>query len=401
MRTSIALAGVVTASFALAACGTDAPTAIESPAHSGRVASIAEQSTYIVVFRDDVADAPGKALALAKQHGGNVTHTYTAALKGFAGTFSEQAIAALARNPLVALIEADKALTVFGPKTAPTVPWGLDRIDQRAPLTSTGPYAYTYTSTGSGVTAYILDTGILPTHTQFGGRAIVGVDYIGDGKNGIDCNGHGTHVAGTIGGSTYGVAKAVKLVGVRVMNCNGSGTLSGVVAGVDWVAKNATKPAVANMSLGGDRDSVLNTAVANAIKAGVSFVVSAGNSAADACLYSPASLREAVTVGAVSIADERSQFSNYGDCVDVFAPGEGIISAWPFNWKGTIDNNGWANLNGTSMAAPHVAGVVAQYLQGHPSYTPAQVRDALVANATQGIVTNALSTNNHLLFTNY
>jgi subtilisin family serine protease len=257
-------------------------------------------------------------------------------------------------------------------------PWGLDRIDQRnLPLNAT----YNYNWTGSGVRAYIIDTGIRTSHTQFGGRASAVFDALGG--NGQDCNGHGTHVAGTVGGSTYGVAKSSLLRAVRVLDCNGSGSTSGVISGVDWVRQNFIAPAVANMSLGGGVSSALDTAVNNLSNAGVTIAVAAGNSNANACNSSPARAANAITTGATTTTDARASFSNFGTCVDIFAPGSGILSAW------FSSNTATATLSGTSMASPHVAGVAALYKQAVPSASATTVRNAIVNNATTNKVTNA------------
>lgn len=383
------------ATLATAACAHDAAAPTESVTGVSRVASLNERAVYIVVFTDDVADPRGKALGLAKQFGGSVAHTYGTALKGFSGSFSGTDMAALARDPSVAYVERDQEMTAFTTQSGAT--WGIDRIDQRAlPLSGT----YSYTATGSGVRAYIVDTGIRTSHNEFGGRASVGFDAIGDGQNGNDCNGHGTHVAGTVGGTTYGVAKGVSLVAVRVLNCSGSGTTSGVIAGIDWVTANAVKPATANMSLGGGASTALDQAVANSISSGVSYAVAAGNGnrggkEQDACNYSPARVATAMTIGATDKTDRKTSWSNYGNCVDWFAPGYQITSAW------YTSNTATNTISGTSMAAPHTAGVAALYLQGNTAATAQQVRDALYAATTKGVVTSSKTTNNHLLFTAY
>jgi subtilisin family serine protease len=250
------------------------------------------------------------------------------------------------------------------------------------------------------VTAYIIDTGILTTHNEFGNRASVGRDTVGDGRNGQDCNGHGTHVAGTVGGSTYGVAQGVTLVAVRVLNCAGSGSWSGVIAGIDFVTENHLpgQPAVANMSLGGSASAAVDKAVSNSIADGVSYAIAAGNGnfvgiAQDACKSSPARVPAAMTVSATDQNDRKASWANYGKCVDWFAPGVGITSAW--------SDGGIKTISGTSMATPHTAGVAALYLDLNPGATPTQVRDALYASTTKAIVTASKTTNNHLLFTDY
>lgn len=345
---------------------------------------------FMITLRDDVNPA-----VVASEHDVRPDFIYTHALTGFAGSISDAARDGLLRDARVLRIEPDGIAHAVITQSGAT--WGLDRIDQRTlPLSGT----YTYGSTGSGVTAYIIDTGIEISHPDFGGRASIGVDEIGDGRNGIDCNGHGTHVSGTVGGSTWGVAKAVTLVAVRVLDCSGSGTWSGVVAGIDWVvgAHAAGVSAVSNMSLGGGASTTVDGAVNRMINDGVASAVAAGNGnqggrAQDACKYSPARVPNAMTIGATDKTDTKTSWSNYGSCVDWFAPGLSITSDWL--------NGGTNTISGTSMATPHTAGVAALYLQSNPGASPAAVRDALFNNTTKGIVLNSKTANNHLLFTNY
>lgn len=334
---------------------------------------------YIVVFKPGIAgNSMAQAVEQARGHGASIHFVYTDALVGFAASLPEQALNGLIHNPNVEYLEVDQTITIDASQSPAT--WGLDRIDQTSlPLNNT----YNYNYTGAGVSAYIIDTGILPTHTQFGGRASVAYDSVGDGRNGIDCNGHGTHVSGTVGGATYGVAKGVTLYAVRVLNCSGSGTTSGVIAGVNWVTGHHANPAVANMSLGGGASTSLDTAVKNSIAAGVTYAIAAGNSNRDACRYSPARVSTALTVGATTSTDARASYSNYGTCLDLFAPGSSITSAW-------IGSNSATNtISGTSMATPHVTGVAALYLQAHPSATPATVATAITSAATANVVKNA------------
>ncbi len=345
---------------------------------------------YIVVLEDFVDDVPGAAAMLARMHGGGeVGATWDAALRGFAVRVNENAANGLAHDPWVKYIEEDGEMSIDTTQTGAT--WGLDRIDQRnRPLSGT----YTYTGTGTGVRVYVIDTGIRTTHTQFGGRASAVFDALGG--NGQDCNGHGTHVAGTIGGSTYGVAKNALLRAVRVLDCNGSGSTSGVISGVNWVTTNHISPSVANMSLGGGASSSLDTAVSNSIASGVTYAIAAGNSNTDACTQSPARVGSAITVGSTTSSDARSSFSNFGTCVDIFAPGSSITSSWATSDTATN------TISGTSMASPHVAGVAAVYLSTHAGSSPSTIRNALVNNATTGLITNVgTGSPNRLLFTNY
>jgi subtilisin family serine protease len=356
-----------------------------------------DRASYIVVLRDSVANPAAVAEQHAARFGGTISHVYSHALKGYSVTLPSAAAPALAQAPGVAYVEPDGVVTADTTQSGAT--WGIDRIDQRSlPLSGT----YTYTATGSGVTAYIIDTGIRFTHTQFGGRAVKGVDEVTPGGSAADCNGHGTHVSGTVGGSTYGVAKSVRLVAVRVLNCSGSGTTSGVIAGVDWVTGNhaAGAPAVANMSLGGGASTSLDTAVNNSINDGVSYAIAAGNgdifgNPQNACNFSPARVAAAMTISATNSTDTKASWANYGSCVDWFAPGVSITSAW---YSSDTATN---TISGTSMATPHTAGVAALYLQGNRGASPATVRTALFNLTTKSIVKSSNTVNNHLLFTNF
>lgn len=378
-------------------------TPILSPAFAGQyftASGIPVENQYIVVLKDDVPSVQAREALLqnfAVQHGGELIRTYAVALNGGVMRMNEAKAKALANHPFISYIEQDSVVQLIVPTSlssqSPTPSWGLDRIDQQLlPLNST----YNYNNDGSGVSAYVIDTGIRITHTEFGGRATHGFDAVNDGYNGNDCHGHGTHVAGTIGGTNYGVAKNVQLIAVRVLNCSGSGTTSGVIAGIDWVTTNAVRPAVANMSLGGSISLALDSAVTTSINSGVSYAIAAGNSSQNACNFSPARVAGAITVGATNNSDSRPSWSNYGKCLDLFAPGVSIASAW-------IGSDSATNtISGTSMATPHVAGVVALKLQESPAATPAEVAAELVAQSTLNIVKNAgRNSPNRLLFTDY
>jgi subtilisin family serine protease len=346
-------------------------TAGEAPLLVPQSPERAVPDQYIVVFKAGTSRPRLLAGAVVGAQRGTLLAVYENALQGFAARLSPEAVKALQAHPSVAFIEVDQYVSLAD--TQPNATWGLDRIDQRdRPLSGT----YEYNRTGSGVNAYVIDTGIRRTHTDFGGRVMTGFDAVTPGGTANDCNGHGTHVAGTVGGTLYGVAKAVRLYPVRVLNCQGSGTNAQVISGIDWVTANHIKPAVANMSLGGSASNAIDTAVRNSISAGVTYVVAAGNSNRNACNYSPARVPEAITVGATTSSDARSSFSNFGSCLDIFAPGSDIMSAWH------TSNTATNTISGTSMASPHVAGVAALYLQGNPTAAPSAVTSAITAGAS-------------------
>ncbi|MBQ1100190.1 S8 family peptidase [Streptomyces sp. b94] len=369
---------------ATAALAASLVSALPATAAEGHIqyenAANAVAGSYIVTLKADKAKSgSAEGRALAKKYGADIERTYTKALNGYAVEASETEAKRLAADPAVASVVQNRTFHATG--TQPNPPsWGLDRIDQQnRPLDS----SYTYpNSAGQGVTAYVIDTGVRITHNDFGGRASYGYDAIDNDNTAQDGHGHGTHVAGTVGGGAYGVAKQSKIVGVRVLNNSGSGTTAQVVAGIDWVARNAVKPAVANMSLGGGADSALDTAVRNAIASGITFAVAAGNESTNASTKSPARVTEAITVGATTSSDARASYSNYGSVLDLFAPGSSITSAWS---SGDSATN---TISGTSMASPHVAGAAALYLADNPTATPSQVASALTSTATSGVVSN-------------
>ncbi|MFJ5140835.1 S8 family peptidase [Streptomyces sp. NPDC088707] len=359
------------------------PAAASPAAPEGVIENAGAEGTiagsYIVTLDESAQAETAKGRAVAARFGAKIKRTYTSAINGYSVELSEAQARKLAADPAVTSVVQNRVFTVDGTQPSPPS-WGLDRIDQKAlPLNQ----SYTYPDTaGQGVTAYIIDTGVRITHSDFGGRASYGYDAIDNDNTAQDGHGHGTHVAGTVAGTSYGVAKKAKIVGVRVLDNSGSGTTEQVVAGIDWVTRNAVKPAVANMSLGGGVDTALDTAVRNSIASGVTYAVAAGNDSSNASNYSPARVGEAITVGSTTNTDARSSFSNYGTVLDIFAPGSSITSSW--NSSDSATNT----ISGTSMATPHVAGAAAVYLAGNPTATPAQVSTALTTAATPNVVTN-------------
>jgi len=373
----------------LAGCDAMSNPAQQTPDTANRPAAVETvPGQYVVVLQDNVANPASLARDLVSASGGSLLRVYTSAIKGFAARLSAPAAVALRSNPLVAYVEADQVMRadVTQSMDANGDPWGLDRIDQGAlPLSRT----YSYTATGAGVHAYIIDTGIWTLHPEFGGRANNVFDAYG--ATGEDCNGHGTHVAGTIGAATYGVAKGVSLHGVRVLSCAGLGLTSDVIAGVDWVSANHVNPAVANMSLGGGKSAALDQAVHNLWNSGVFLAVAAGNDNVDACTESPSGAPSVFTVAASTKTDAKASFSNWGSCVEAYAPGSAIVSTF---LAGTT-----MSLSGTSMATPHVVGVAALYKATNGDQPSGTVSNWLITNATSGVITgNPSGTPNLLLF---
>jgi len=379
----------IAAAFGIASTAMLTPTAMAEEAVLPGAGAQAVEGSYIVVLKDG---ARTPARALASRYQGSVRHTYTAALHGFSvAGMSERQARRLAADPDVEFVERNTFATIQETQSNPT--WGLDRIDQaNLPLDR----RFTYPNTASNVTAYVLDTGIRKSHSEFENRAADGYDFIDNDAVAQDCQGHGTHVAGTVAGKTYGVAKKAKVVGVRVLGCDGSGAWDGIIRGIDWVTQNGTKPAVVNMSLGGSgTNNALENAVRRSINAGFTYVLAGGNSGQDACDFTPARTPEAITVGASDRTDKRSIYtsgsSNHGRCLDIWAPGSEIVSASHSNDTGT------RSMGGTSMASPHVAGAAALYLSANPAATPEQVRSALVGAATPNKLTDIKTGSPNLL----
>ncbi|MFE4667769.1 S8 family peptidase [Streptomyces sp. NPDC056716] len=390
----VRLAAITTLATAALVGGLTAIPAQAAPAE-GKVISAgsptAVKDSYIVTLDQDAgfkaSSSTGKGLI--GEYGGKVDKTFGSALNGYTATLSAEEARRLAADPAVASVEQNQRVQVAD-TTQTSAPWGLDRVDQTS-LPLSGTYTYPDTA-GSGVTVYVVDTGVRITHQQISGRASYGYDAI-DGDNiAADGNGHGTHVATTIAGSTYGIAKQAKIVGVRVLDNSGSGTTAGVIAGVDWVTQNHSGPSVANLSLGGAASTTLDTAVRNSIASGVTYAVAAGNNNLNASSYSPARVTEAITVGATTSTDARASYSNYGTVLDIFAPGSSITAGWHTSDTAT------ATISGTSMATPHVAGAAAIYLANHTTSTPAQVATALVNGSTPSkVVSPGTGSPNRLL----
>lgn len=378
---------LIVALFIVVSLAAGALAPLKSSAKKGEVVKAADPipGRYIVVLDDNIVgenaaepQVEAFGLYLTYAYGGEVKETYSSALRGFVVEMSAEQAQVMNLDPSVKTIEEDSVISVSNNQT--NAPWHLDRVDQRAlPMNS----AYNYTTSGAGVHIYIIDTGIRNTHTDFGGRANAVYDNIGDGQNGNDCNGHGTHVAGIAASSTYGVAKNALLHSVRVLPCSGNGQISNLLSGINWVTANRVLPAVANISLtAGGSSPALETGVNNSIAAGVTYTIAAGNQALDACGYTPARVPDAVTIGATSDSDARTPYSNYGSCVDLFAPGHAITSL------SFVNDTDTRVLNGTSMAAPTIAGAAALYLSVNPGASPSTVASALRTSATSGIVTN-------------
>ncbi|HSI70428.1 MAG TPA: S8 family peptidase, partial [Gillisia sp.] len=362
---------------------------------------------YIVIVSHEPAvknQKAAKALEeltgeINKMAGARVNMKYSQSLTGFSARLTDKQVALLKKDKRVKAVHQDKFVYLEGTATQEYPSWGLDRLDQREGLLDR---AYSYNATGAGVNAYIMDSGIRYSHQDFGERASLGIDLVqqypdeeidqnnGELEAGNDCNGHGTHVAGTVGGTRYGVAKNVNLISVRVFSCVGRTTWSRLIMAVDWITENAVEPAVVNMSIGGMAEEAMDIAIENSIATGIHYVLAAGNNNSDACNFSPARTAGALTVGASTISNEKARFSNYGECLDVYAPGENIVSAF------IEDDTSSRSFSGTSMAAPHVAGLAALYLEKNPNSSPANLHEEIINNSTSGIIKEVPSGNNNL-----
>ncbi|MDM4721662.1 S8 family serine peptidase [Micromonospora sp. WMMA1363] len=394
----LALAAALTTALAPGGTASAVTTATEGAIrHAG--AADAVPDSYLVVLRgpvphvgmDAVAEVAGVADRMRTRYGGTIGHIYGSALTGFEVRLNARAARRLAGDPAVAYVEQNRMLPLIGPGVQLDPPsWGLDRIDRRhLPLDD----EYAYPNTADNVHAYILDTGIRATHGDFGARVTGGVDLVDGALPADDCNGHGTHLAGTVGGSRHGVAKEVSLHPVRVLSCTGSGSYATVIAGVDWVTRNAVRPAVALMALGGAANSTLDAAVTNSIASGITYTVAAGSSNGNACNHSPARVPAALTAAGTTSTDARMTSNNHGSCLDLYAPGAGITSTWYTSDTATI------TISGSSMAAAHVAGCAALALSAHPTWSPTQVACYLTGRATVNVVTGVpAGTPNRLLY---
>ncbi|MEU4389725.1 S8 family peptidase [Kribbella sp. NPDC023855] len=366
---AIAVAGLVTTATGSNASSTAPETSAASVRGADSPAAI--PGTYVVVLSGarSAAETRATTQSLSASYDAKVRKQFSASIKGFSASMSPEQAQKMAGDPRVAFVQQNQKFTA----NQDNPPWGLDRSDQRdLPLDK----KFEPTAPADNVNVYVIDTGIYAAHKDFGDRAAVGTDTIGDGQNGVDCMGHGSHVAGTIAGTTFGLAKGAKIFGVRVLDCNGSGSTESVVAGIEWVTANAKKPAVANMSLGGGADAALDAAVKKSVDAGITYAVAAGNDSSDACNGSPAKEPSAITVGATDDKDAKASFSNWGKCVDLFAPGVDVESA------GITSPDSTAKMSGTSMATPHVAGAIALYLSANPEAKPADVATALLGAST-------------------